>query len=1035
MKTKIKLFLILCFASLTLLAQETKKVSGTVTDEATGEALIGVSVVEAGTTNGVITGLDGNFEIAIAGNVLNFSYVGYSQQAIRVNGNEVLNVKMKSSAELDEVVVVGYGVQKKSDLTGAISSISGKDLQNQGASNVSNLLAGKASGVSVSASSGQPGATAVVRVRGLGTVNDNNPLYVVDGQFMDNINNVNPADIERIEILKDASALAIYGSRGSNGVIIVSTKAGKSGELAINFDMSLGVKNSYKALNMMNSDQYYDFIMTSKEADGWKKDATSGDPYKFTQQYKRGYNTDWWDAATQTAFTQNYNLSIRKGTDNSRTAFSVGYLGDEGPIITTEFNRLSLRLSQEYDIKDIVTVGATINIAKIKQRDSKQLSSFDNIQKADPFTPVINPLVDPSSENYKYDKYAPTEWSFKNNPVADLKIPSKYDDEFNAFGNVFANVKLFKGLSYRFQYSFERNDDKFHNFTPYYVNTFTDYIITDKAGKETNKRSSLEEKETRIFNQTFENRLNYNTQIGKHSLDLMAAITYETRDKDWFSAYGAGAIGNEEDYEVIGAHPESHKADGIRISTSMMSYLGRLNYSYDNKYLFTANFRADGSSVFTKDNRWGYFPSVSLGWRITNEKFFQDLKADNWSDDMKIRVGWGRNGNARIDQNSPLTLVGTGINDKWNFGGNTIEKDFLQGYYLSYTGNRNVKWEISEQVNVGLDATLFNKLSHTLSVSMDYYVKTTRDVLLPFELPSFGGYTNNPYMNAGKVQNTGFDISLNYANSVNRDFSFNAGVNLSTYKTNVKSLSIGEYELDYLSGSNGRSYLGGGFNRFWGYKQIGIFQNQAEIDNYVDAHGNKIQEHAKPGDFKFANLDNDNPLGDSDRTFIGDPNPDLIYGFNLGFNYKNFDLSMSFQGTVGNDIWNSAKGGLASAGYQNALEEAYTKAWRTEGDKAKYPKMGSASDNFVASSFYVEDGSYMRLQNLQIGYNIPKDLCAKTKMFSSLRVFASAQNLFTITGYSGLDPELGINKTLDLGVDNTRYPSARTFIFGLNVQF
>ncbi|MCD8177777.1 MAG: TonB-dependent receptor [Tannerellaceae bacterium] len=1020
--------------SAALFAQQSKSVTGTVLDAATGEPLIGVTVIEPGTTNGTVTDLDGRFALDVNGNSLSFSYVGYTTQVVNVAQSTVLNIRLSSDIELDEVVVVGYGVQRKSDLTGAISSISGKELQNQAAANVSNLLAGKAAGVFVSSSSGQPGSSAVVRIRGLGTVNDNNPLYVVDGQFMDDINSVNPADIDRIEILKDASALAIYGSRGANGVIIVTTKKGVSGQTSINLDISLGIKNAYKSFDMMNSDQYYNYIMASRVNDSnWDNTGATGMAYNFTQLYKRGYNTNWWKEATQTGFTQNYNLSIQKGSDTSRTVMSLGYLGEEGTIITTNFNRVSLRLGQEYDLGDRITVGANVNLAQMRQRTDQALGTFSNILKAEPFTPVINPLVDPNSENYEYNKYAPTEWTFEKNPVAELELPNRYNDKLNVFGNLFADVRLFKGLTYRFQYSFEKNSDKYHNFMPYYVNTFTDYVMTDKEGKISNNRPSLEESETKVFNQLIENRLNYNNKFGDHLFDVMGAITYEKNDNQSFGGYGAGAIGNDDIYEVLDAHPESMRTFGARASTSMLSYLARLNYSYDNRYLVTASFRADGSSAFAKNNRWGYFPSVSLGWRITNEQFFKNLNTENWLDDMKIRVGWGRNGNARVDQNAALTLVGSDIDDQWSFDGNT----FNQGYYLKYTGNKDVKWEISEQVNVGLDATLFSLSNNTLTMSMDYYVKTTRDILLPFQLPSFGGFTNDPYINAGKIENKGFDFTANYTHAKHQDFSFNVGINLSTYKTKIKSLSVGEYGLDYLSGDNGRSYLNGPFNQFYGYKMIGIFQNQAEIDNYVDAHGNKIQPQAEPGDFKFANLNNDDPLNDDDRTIIGDPNPDLIYGLNLGFVYKNFDLSMFFQGTIGNDIWNVAKGDLAVPTYQNALAEAYTNAWTREGDHTKYPRITSTdpNSNFRGSSFYIENGSYLRLQNIQLGYNIPAALLNRTKAISSLRLFVSAQNLFTITGYTGLDPEVGVDEPLKMGVGTVRYPTPRTFLFGVNLQF
>uniref|UniRef100_UPI002665FB59 SusC/RagA family TonB-linked outer membrane protein n=1 Tax=Phocaeicola coprocola TaxID=310298 RepID=UPI002665FB59 len=407
-------------------------------------------------------------------------------------------------------------------------------------------------------------------------------------------------------------------------------------------------------------------------------------------------------------------------------------------------------------------------------------------------------------------------------------------------------------------------------------------------------------------------------------------------------------------------------------------------------------------------------------------KSFINLIPPTGISNFKLRLGWGQNGNQRINRDAPYTLIGTNNEMQWYFG-----NSYSQGYIPTYTGNSEIKWETSQQTNVGVDLAFFR---NSLDVSMDFYVKKTSDMLLEMPVPSFGGFANSPFFNAGDLKNTGFELVLNYRNQIGKDFHYNVGLNMSTYKTTVTALTS-----EYLSGSNSRTYVGGPIGRFWGYKQIGIFQSQEEIDNYVDKNGTKIQPNAKPGDFKFAKLGGEGELNDDDdRTFIGDPNPDLIYGFNLGFNYKNFDVSMAFQGTIGNDIWNTSKGTLATAGNQNALAEAYTDAWRQEGDiDAKYPRITNAdsNNNYRASSFYVEDGSYLRLQNLQIGYTLPAYICQKTKLFSSCRLYLSGQNVFTLTGYSGLDPEIGVDNPLDMGVDNTRYPAARSFTFGVNLQF
>lgn len=998
-------------------AQQSKTVSGTVYDNSTGEPLIGATVREAGTSNGTVTDAEGHYQLQVSSDKLTVTYVGYEAADVATGAGGHCDVRLLSDNQMNEVVVVGYGTQRRSDLTGSLASVSEKDFKDYATSNVSNLLAGKAAGVFVGTSSGQPGADAVVRVRGLGTVNDNNPLYVVDGQFMDNISSVNPSDIERIEVLKDASACAIYGSRGSNGVILITTKGGLKGQTQITLDAAIGVRSSYKALDMMNSDQYYDFITTA-----YANDATF-DKTRFTNQYKKGYSTDWWKEVTRSAFNQNYNLSVRTGTDKSRTALSLGYVDEQGALIETGFNRLSARLNEEYDLNRYVTIGATVNVAKMTKRDASSLPSFDFIQKADPFTPVINPLVDPSSENYEYNKWAPTEWSFDPNPVSILKLNDRKNDLFNVFGNAFAKINFTRDLSYRVQFSFERNSDTYKSFKPIYSATFSEDMLGNRESKY-NTQTELTNNTSTVSNYLVEQRLNYAHDFGQHHFDAMVAMTYEKNTSEGINAFKRNALGNDEIYRVLSAQTTGDQTSGDKVITSMLSYLGRLNYAYDNRYLATVNFRADGSSRFARNNRWGYFPSFSLGWRINNEQFFRNSRLSNYVNNMKLRLGWGQNGNQRIDANAPLTLIGTDNEKRWYFG-----DGWSQGYVPTYQGNSDIKWETSQQTNIGLDLTLFH---NTLDLSMDYYVKKTKDMLLQMPIPSFGAFPNSPFFNAGDLKNTGFEMVANYRNHIG-DFNYNAGLNISTYKTKVTELTS-----EYLTGDVSRTYVGGPIGRFWGYKQIGIFQNQAEIDNYVDKDGNKIQPNAHPGDFKFAKLGESGALNDDDdRTFIGDPNPDLIYGFNLGFEWKGLDVSASFQGTLGNDIYNAAKGSLAVAGYQNALADAYTKAWRQEGDNAVYPRITTSNDNnnFRVSSFMVEDGSYLRLQNLQIGYTLPTTLVSKLGYIRSARIYMSAQNLFTITGYSGLDPDLGVSNPLNMGYDSTRYPSSRTFMFGINLQF
>lgn len=1014
--------IILAPAYLSESQQAVKRLTGKITDK-TGAPLPGASIVVKGTTIGAVSDNNGNFTLTLPADARTvvITFVGMRSQEIAVGNRTSIDVVMQEETfGLEEIVAVGYGTQRKSDLTGSISSISEKSFRNYAVSNVSEVLAGKAAGVMVAAPSGQPGATSVVRIRGFSTVNDNNPLYVVDGQFMDNIQSLNPSDVERVEILKDASATAIYGSRGSNGVILITTKTGKAGETTMSFDASVGFNTNYLGLEMMNSEQFYNFIL-----EGLKNDATfqNSQKQKFTNQYNKGYDTDWWKEVSQTGLNKNYNLNLRKGTDSYRGSFSIGYLGNEGTLITTLFNRISLRLNQEYDLNDNITIGGNLGLASITSRDANSVPAFDQIIKADPFTPVINPLVDPSSADYEYNKYAPTEWSYNPNPVQMLRVNDRSTKQFNAFGNVYATIKLFEGLTFRSQYSFESNNTTFKAFTPIYTSTFSPDMLGNRESK-----YSTETRLTHNFNQTFnyiaEQRLNYLKDFGDHRINAMAATTYEKNNFESINAYKTNALGNEDIYRVLDAQTKGAQASGGRVATSMLSYLVRLNYSYADKYLATVSYRADGSSRFAKDNRWGYFPSLSLGWRISEEEFFKNLD-NEWLDNLKLRAGWGQNGNQRIDANAPLTLIGTDVHRQWWFG-----NGYSQGYVPTYTGNSGVKWETSEQTNFGMDLTVLN---NSLDITADFYIKKTRDMLLTMPIPVFGSYPNNPFFNAGDLKNTGFELSANYRSKIGDDFFWNAGANISTYKTEVTSLVS-----EYLTGTASRTYVGGPLGRFWGYKLLGIFQTQSEIDNYKDQNGVKYQPNAAPGDFKFAKLGASGALNDADdRTFIGNPNPDLIFGINVGFEFKNFDFSMAWQGVLGNDIWNQAKGGYTIPGMQNSLAEIYTNSWRKEGDMTKYPRITAVqtNNNFRASSFYVENGSYARLQNIQLGYTLPRSLMARTKQFSGLRLYVSGQNLLTLTNYSGLDPEIGVGNPLNMGVDNVRYPIYRSLVFGCNLQF
>jgi TonB-linked SusC/RagA family outer membrane protein len=1012
-------FIALLDSSLASYAQAPSLITGTVSDEK-NLPLPGVTIRLKGGGSNAFTNDNGKYSISVPGGqgTLIFSFIGYVLKEVPVSNGNVLNVQLlQDSKSLNDVIVVGYGTQKKSDLTGSIVSLSEKDFKNYAVPNVSQLLQGKVAGAYVATSSGQPGDAAVVRIRGFGTVNDNNPLYVVDGQLFDNINNLNPSDIQNIEVLKDASATSIYGSRGSNGVILVTTKKAKKGESVTSFDAYLGTKDSYRSPKMQNSEQYFNFITT-----GYKNGGSTLDP-KFEQQYKRGFDTDWWKAVNQSALTQNYNLNIRNGGDKSRSYYSLGYLDDKGAILTTRFKRITLKINNEYDLSDRITVGVNIGLAKFTSRDANSLPSFNFVLQADPFTPVINPLVDPGSVDYRYNKYAPTEWAFNPNPVSVLELNDRSTDNLNVFGNVFGRLKIVDGLSYFVQYNFDNQNSTFNLFRPIYHSVFSDLNLANREDKYRDQ-TQLTKNSGKVENTIIEQRLNYVKVIGKSSLDAMVAMTYESNSSEGINAYKTNAPGNDPAFQVLDAATLGAQATGNKYETSILSYLGRINYAYGDRYLATINFRADGSSRFAEGNKWGYFPSFSLGWRINNEPFFKNLGLDKAVSNFKLRGGWGQTGNQRINSNAPITLIGSNIERQWYFG-----NGYSQGYVPTNIGNADVKWETSQQTNIGLDLGFFNE---NLTVSADYFKKKTKDMLLQVPIPAIAGYPNYPYANAGNVDNSGFEAAVNYRETFGQ-VGVTLGGNASFYKNKVTSLGNGGLP---LYGNVSKTEVGGPMSRFFGFVYDGIFQNQSQVDNYVGPGGQKVQPLAVPGDFKFADTNGDGVIDDKDRQYIGNPHPDLIYGFNLGATFKGFDFTAFFQGTLGNDIWNGLKS-LATPGNSNALADAYTQAWFKDGDNASYPRISTSNNNnnYRASSWWVEKGSYLRLQNVQIGYNVSPTFLQRVKVLRTCRFYVSGQNLFTFTKYKGLDPEIGASNALNLGYDAIRYPSSRTILAGINAQF
>lgn len=1014
------LFLLLCFGA--SYGQTPIKVSGIVTNEE-GEPLPSASVKLKDATTYAITDVNGGFKITMPSvkGTLVVSYVGYTTKEVLITGT-VVNIKLQAlTNDLNAVVVIGYGTTTRGNLTTSSSAIAEKNIRNFAVTNVSQLLQGQVAGVYVQSNSGQPGDDASVRIRGLGTVNDNNPLYVVDGQFLESLNNINPNDIEKLEVLKDAAATAIYGSRGSNGVILITTKMAKKGESVTSFDSYVGFKQSVNVPKVQNADQYYDFIITATNNAG---PGNTVDP-RFTQQYLRGYSTDWWDATNRTPINQNYNLNIRNGGEKTKTYASLGFNNDLGAMKVSSFKRISLKLNSEYDLSKRITAGINVSLVSLTSRGTQGLPAFNYLFQADPFTPIINPDLDPNTPDYEYNKWGVSEWSSQTNPLMLLSLPDKETRNLNALGNTYVNVKLLKGLTYRGQFNYNIENYFYNSFDPIFHASSDPYNV---ARTTTRFRDASELRTNRNTNENtiIEHRLNYVTKIGKkHNFDITGVMTYELNKAMSVNANKNATPGNGEEYQVLDAATIGATASGGKSENATLSYLGRFSYNYSDRYLLQATYRADGSSRFAEGNKWGYYPSVALAWRLTNEPFFKNLGLSKIISNFKPRISWGQVGNQRISNNAAVTTLATTAATQYYFG-----TALAPAYLQTNIGNPNIKWEVSEQTNIGFDASFFR--DH-LSLTGEYYIKKTLGMLLRIPLPAITGYPSTPYSNAGDLQNKGFELTINYANSIG-NLNYSIGGNVGTYKTKVTSL--GNNGLP-LFGTVSKTEIGGPIGRFFVLKKIGVFQNQSEIDNYVNSQGVKIQPLSKPGEFKYENINDDAIINGNDYQYVGDPNPKMIFGFRFSLNYRAFDFSASFQGTFGNQIYNQLKRYGLPTDVTNNLADAYTKAWRKEGDSGEWPLINNNRNgqSYTPSTWWIEDGSYLRLQNVQLGYVIPESFLRRIKAFKTFRIYVSGQNIFTITKYSGIDPEIGQTNVLNLGYDPVRYPSSRTLTIGVNAQF
>jgi len=1016
--------------------QQAFEVRGKVVDDS-GKPLNGVSVSIKDNTGGTSTNGDGNFALSVPDEnaTLVFSYVGFTSQEIPVKGRNIINVTLNSlSSSMGEVVVVGYGTQRKSVITGSISSVKASDLENQQIGRIEQALQGRASGLTIASSSGAPGSAATVRIRGITSLNEgaSDPLYVVDGVVIGNggINYLSPNDIESIEVLKDAASAAIYGARSSAGVILVTTKKGKSGGIRINYNGYFGVQSPAKKLDLLNAMQYAQMRNEQSINDGGA--AIFADPESY------GKGTDWQSLIfSNDAQVQNHEVSISGGSDKSTFYTSFGYYGQEGIVAPSisNYKRFNIRLNSSYKITNWLTLGQTLGYSHIRNQGSVAGNTnfggpLAGAIMLDPITQTIvtdpaeasavpyssQPVVrDARGNPYGISKYVAQDVT---NPLAYIQTrEGNYDWSDNIVGNAYLEAEPIKGLRLRSSLGTTLTYWGSENFTPlYYLNSNS---ITTQTSFARDREQAL--------NWNLENTVSYGRSISGHNFTLLLGqgsyldnnssginVTYFNLPVTTFN----DATMN---YSISATDKSSGGYEGIHHTVS--SLFSRLTYDYSGKYLFTGVIRRDGSSRFGSNNKYGYFPSASVGWVASREGFWQVNKAVNF---LKVRGSYGITGNDVLGNFRYLATVGGGRN--YTFGDNI----YTIGYSPDAPANPDLRWEQTSQLDFGFDAVLFKNWNLTF----DWYNKKTSGILQTIDFPGYVGATGSSYGNVADMVNKGLEVELGYQKQVGA-VTLNLKGNVSHVENEVTYLGEGKAYLEGGATLQSSTYaltrtaVGHAIGSFYGFKTNGIFQNQQEIDSYVDKNGALIQPNAKPGDFRWTDTNNDGKITEADRTFIGDPTPDWSYGFTFNAAWKNFDVLLFGQGVAGNQIFQGLRRlDLTTANWQTSVLDR----WTGEGTSNTYPRLTAKDPNKnVAnpSDFHLENGDYFRIKTLQVGYALPNALIGKAG-FKTARIYVSSNNLLTVTKYSGFDPEIGGSS---YGIDRIIYPQSRSFLVGLNFGF
>ncbi len=1013
-----------------VLFSQSLTVNGVVTASDDREPLMGVNVIVSGVPGqGTITDLSGKYTLSVpAGSSLIFRYIGYREKVVAVTQSGVINVVMEPDTKvLDEVVAIGYGTMRKSDLTGSVTSIRAEALQRTPAAGIDQALQGRAAGVTVNANSGQPGAQAEIRIRGIGTVNNSAPIFVVDGTIVDNISFLSPNDIESTEILKDASATAIYGSRGANGVILVTTRKGKEGRSNISLNAYYGVQNRWRKLDLMESNEFATTIIALNNVasernffrnNGFNKWLTAyrlgRSPYYPVNLDYENIETDWQDEVfVPNAAIQNYHLSIDGGTEKSNYVISGSYFNQDGTIIGSNFERFTLRLNSSHKVRSWLKIGENLSFMTSSGRNAMNNNSSPGASILSaalamaPWDPTHYPAGSLNIDGRDLSGQIAASSNFRNvtNPfsMVENSVPSNNVERW--VGDLYAEITPIRNLVLRSSVSLDLSNNRDKLFKYAY-----EYSSYDKSDK-----NFIANSMSRYSTVIFENILTYNRDIDKHSFSIMGGQTTQEFNYSFIGGSGASILNpTSNNWFISQATEDKTFANDGASRTRMFSLLSRLHYSYDRKYMATFNFRADASSKFP-ENLWGYFPSTAMAWHISEEDWMKDIPN---LDFVKVRAGWGQIGNDKIAADNFILKM-------FNSGPTFVDyvlgtnQQLASGAAVLTFVNQGGRWEATSQWNAGVDFGLFNGL---IVGTVDLFVRDTREMLLSVKAPAHVGNRFDPVANVGKVRNQGIELSADHQYRIG-NFNYNVSANVSFIKNELTSLNGG----DRVYGDKNISDEGYPLFTLWGYMYEGIYQSNQEALQHLTAYNaESIPYHA--GDARFADLNNDGKIDDQDKTALGNPFPWLTYGINLGADYRGFDLQMFFQGVHGNQLYNAVRHRTEGKGVEATLGTQMRNVWTTANPFGDIPNPYGSSMNFETSSRFVESGSYFRLKNLQLGYTLPRALLAET-FINRCRVYISANNLITLTNYTGYDPEVGG------GVDYGNYPQARTVLFGVSLDF